>query len=97
MYVNEEVQQDFAQAQVFQINHPSNIKFIEGQNTTFEFSVRILQGKVKFDIEPSDLPQGATIETLSNDVNNARYSSRGPRLGLIPRIARSLMTRSKSL
>lgn len=85
VYYPEEVKQEFAQAQVYQINFPNNIKFTEGSETSFEFTVRVLQGKVKFDVEPSDMPAGAVIAAVSKDVNTATYKfTWTPRLGIIP-------------
>jgi hypothetical protein len=85
VYISKEVEQNFAQAQVFQISSPSNIKFIEGANSSFEFNVRILQGKVKFQTDVTGLPAGANLEQISSEINSAKYKlSWTPKLGSIP-------------
>jgi hypothetical protein len=85
VYINKEVEQNFAQAQIFQISSPSNIKFVEGENSSFEFNVRILQGKVKFDADVTGLPAGAIVDLIESKVNSAKYKlSWAPKLGSIP-------------
>lgn len=59
---------------VYQVSAPENISFTEEKAGKFEFSVKFLRGKVKFDIEPSDLPDASfKVEKVDQDVNLSKY------------------------
>lgn len=59
---------------VYQILGTENLGFIEGKEKSFEFSLKFLQGKVKADIDETELVKaGFKVERLSQDVNLSKY------------------------
>lgn len=72
-YIYKDEPQVKASDDVFQVSRPKEIKLVEGQETSFEFTVKIQMGKVEFDIETPDLPKDAKIEILEKEANSAKY------------------------
>lgn len=59
---------------VFQVISSENVSFIEGKEKSYDLTVKFLRGKVKFDIDVTDLPEEAfKVEAVSQAVNQSKY------------------------
>lgn len=78
---------------VYQIIGLENLGFIEGKEKKFEFSLKFMQGKVKADIDESELlKEGFKVERLSQDINVSKYrATYTAPVGIIPSDKMSLM------
>lgn len=70
---------------VFQVISKENVSFIEGQESSFDVTVKFLRGKVKFDIDVTELPEAAfKVEAISQDVNQSKYKiTYKPSVGIV--------------
>lgn len=58
---------------VFQIVQDEALNFTEGEQKSFEFSVKFLRGQAKFDIDVKDRPDNMTVELVDQDINVSKY------------------------
>ena len=83
-YYREDVEQIFARDQIFQVSHEKNIKFVEGEKDSFEFTVKIIHGKVNFNVDVR-LPKGAEKTIIEEKTNSVKFKvTWAPELGHIP-------------
>lgn len=74
-----------AQGEMFSVEHATNINFTEGQSNEYEIKVKLLKSKAKFDVEVTDLPEGATKSTPVKDFNQVSFKiTFAPNAGFIP-------------
>ncbi len=71
---------------VFQVQTVENVNFQEEKQKSYDMTVKFLRGKVKFDIEPTDLPEAAfKIELVSQEINASKYKiTYSPSKGIVP-------------
>lgn len=85
-----------AQGEMFSVEHATNINFTEGQSNEYEIKVKLLKSKAKFDVEISNLPDGASRPTVTKDFNQASFKiSFSPRAGFIPSTQTELLGKIK--
>lgn len=72
VYYAKEPDQNYAAAQLYQINNLGPVSFTAGQESSVNFEVRMLQGQIDFNANLIDL-DGAKFEQVSADANKKVY------------------------
>lgn len=72
VYYAKEPEQNYAAAQLFQINNIGPVSFVAGMQSTVGFEIRMLQGQVDFSASLVDL-DGAKLEEVTSEANKKVY------------------------